>query len=153
MWHPTHESILASCSGDQSCKIWDLRSGQNVKKIHAHNNEVLTLDFNKYENFIATGSTDNFIKVFVSLAYSPNPFPGSPSICRLALNDAIRPPTSSQEDQVFTLPRKHPRQHKLVSHLLSLTQTTTATCLSKFGISRLRERLLNSSTIQSSSRV
>lgn len=66
VWHPTHESIFASCSGDQTCRVWDLRSGKDVKKIHAHNNDILSLDFNKYENFIATASTDNLIKIFVS---------------------------------------------------------------------------------------
>jgi WD40 repeat protein len=35
-----------------------------VKKIHAHSNEVLSFDFNKYENFIATSSTDNTIKLW-----------------------------------------------------------------------------------------
>lgn len=64
IWHPTHESIFASCSGDQMCRVWDLRSGKDVKKIHAHTGEILALDFNKYENFIATCGTDNMIKVF-----------------------------------------------------------------------------------------
>ena len=64
MWHPTHESIFGSCSGDQTCRVWDLRSGKNVKKIHAHNAEVLSMDFNKYENFVATSGTDNMIKVW-----------------------------------------------------------------------------------------
>jgi peroxin-7 len=64
LWHSTHQSIFGSCSGDQTARIWDLRSGKNVKKIHAHNNEVLSMDFNKYENFIATGSTDNTVKVW-----------------------------------------------------------------------------------------
>jgi len=41
-----------------------MRSGKDVKKIHAHNNDVLSIDFNKYENFIATASTDNLIKIF-----------------------------------------------------------------------------------------
>ena len=45
-------------------RIWDLRSGKDVKRIHAHFNEVLCMDFNKYENFVATGSTDNTIKVW-----------------------------------------------------------------------------------------
>jgi len=35
-----------------------------VKKINAHGNDVLSIDFNKYENFIATSSTDNLIKIF-----------------------------------------------------------------------------------------
>ena len=25
IWHPTHESILGSCSGDQTMRVWDLR--------------------------------------------------------------------------------------------------------------------------------
>lgn len=64
LWHPTHQSIFGTCSGDQMARIWDLRSGQAVKKIHAHQNEILSMDFNKYENFIATGSTDNSLKVW-----------------------------------------------------------------------------------------
>lgn len=63
-WHPTHESIIASCSGDETFRIWDLRVGKDVKAVKAHNNEILTLDFNKYENYIATGSTDSSIKIW-----------------------------------------------------------------------------------------
>ena len=45
-------------------RIWDLRSGKDVKRIRAHTNEILSMDFNKYENFVATCSTDNTIKVW-----------------------------------------------------------------------------------------
>lgn len=45
-------------------RIWDVRTGKDVKRIHAHNNEVLSCDFNKYENFIATSSTDGTIKLW-----------------------------------------------------------------------------------------
>ena len=69
VWHPTHESIFGSCAADQMCRIWDLRTGKDVKKIHAHTNDILSIDFNKYENFIATASTDNLIKIFVSQLY------------------------------------------------------------------------------------
>uniref|UniRef100_A0A7S3NFZ7 Peroxin-7 n=1 Tax=Euplotes harpa TaxID=151035 RepID=A0A7S3NFZ7_9SPIT len=64
VWHPTHESIVASCSGDETFRIWDLRTGSDVKAVKAHDNEILTLDFNKYENYIATGSTDTTIKIW-----------------------------------------------------------------------------------------
>lgn len=64
VWHPTHESIFGSCSGDSTVRVWDIRSGKDVKRIHAHQNEVLSCDFNKYENFIATSSTDNTIKLW-----------------------------------------------------------------------------------------
>lgn len=45
-------------------RIWDTRTGKDVKRIHAHLNEILSCDFNKYENFIATSSTDNTIKLW-----------------------------------------------------------------------------------------
>jgi peroxin-7 len=45
-------------------RIWDTRTGKDVKRIHAHMNEVLSCDFNKYENFIATSSTDSSIKLW-----------------------------------------------------------------------------------------
>ena len=64
VWHPTHQDILASCSGDETCRVWDLRNGKEVKSIKAHDNEILCLDFNKYENYVATGSTDSEIKVW-----------------------------------------------------------------------------------------
>lgn len=72
-WHPTHESIFGSCSGDQTCRVWDLRTGKDVKRIHAHSNEVLSFDFNKYENFVATASTDNLIKLFDLRSTTDNP--------------------------------------------------------------------------------
>ena len=73
MWHPTHESIFGSCSGDQTVRVWDLRQGRDVKRIHAHHNEVLSMDFNKYENFIATASSDNTIKVWDLRATTESP--------------------------------------------------------------------------------
>lgn len=45
-------------------RVWDKRTMQPVKKIFAHSNDVLSIDFNKYENFLATSSTDNLIKIF-----------------------------------------------------------------------------------------
>lgn len=36
IWHPTHESIFGSCSGDQTLRVWDIRTGKDVKRIHAH---------------------------------------------------------------------------------------------------------------------
>ena len=73
IWHPTHESILGSCSGDQTMRIWDLRQGKDVKRIHAHSNEVLSMDFNKYENLVATCSTDFTIKVWDLRSTSEQP--------------------------------------------------------------------------------
>lgn len=44
-----------------------------MKRIHAHTNEVLSMDFNKYENFVATASTDNTIKVWDLRATTDSP--------------------------------------------------------------------------------
>ena len=46
-------------------RIWDNRTGKDVKRIHAHTNEVLSCDFNKYENFIASSSSDGTVKLWV----------------------------------------------------------------------------------------
>jgi peroxin-7 len=73
IWHPTHDSIFGSCSGDQTCRVWDLRSGKDVKRIHAHQNEILSMDFNKYENFVATAGSDNMIKLWDLRATSDMP--------------------------------------------------------------------------------
>jgi peroxin-7 len=67
IWHPTHQSILGSCCSDKQVRVWDLRQMKAVKNIAAHSHDVLSIDFNKYENFIATSSTDNLIKLFVSI--------------------------------------------------------------------------------------
>lgn len=57
-WHPTIDGVFASCSADNTFKIWDLKTGQVVKSIKAHNGHVMSCDFNKYENVIATGGSD-----------------------------------------------------------------------------------------------
>ena len=42
--------------------IFELKN--NVKSVKAHENEILSIDFNKYENIVATGSTDSSIKIW-----------------------------------------------------------------------------------------
>ena len=46
-------------------RVWDVRTGKDVKVIKAHSNEILSFDFNKYDNLIASGSTDNTIRIWV----------------------------------------------------------------------------------------
>ncbi len=55
---------MATCGVDGTCRIWDIKSQKNVLAIPAHSNETLCCDFNKYDDVIVTGSTDNTIKVW-----------------------------------------------------------------------------------------
>ena len=55
---------MATCGLDGTCRLWDVKTQKNVLAIAAHSNEVLACDFNKYDEIIATGSTDNTIKLW-----------------------------------------------------------------------------------------
>jgi len=45
-------------------QIWDIKSPRPVQKIRAHDNEVLSIDWNKYKPYmIATGSVDTSVRV------------------------------------------------------------------------------------------
>jgi peroxin-7 len=65
IFSPRSAELFASCSGDQTVKIWDVRQPHSVNTFRAHNNEVLALDWNKYyPDQIVTGSADSLIKVW-----------------------------------------------------------------------------------------
>ncbi|KAI8823995.1 WD40-repeat-containing domain protein [Fimicolochytrium jonesii] len=63
---PHTPTTLASVSGDQTLKLWDTRSPhKSTHTIHAHNAEILALDWNKYiPNTLVTGSVDRCCKVW-----------------------------------------------------------------------------------------
>jgi peroxin-7 len=63
-WHPTMANILASTSADQTVKMWDIKSGKAIKTIASHSAEMMNMDFNKYENSIATALADGTILIF-----------------------------------------------------------------------------------------
>ena len=70
-WHPSMPNVFASCSGDTTLKIWDTKMGKSIlilgksiKTVKAHPSEVLSCDFNKYENIIATSGSDGTINIF-----------------------------------------------------------------------------------------
>mmetsp|Transcript_23520 Transcript_23520/g.27250 ORF Transcript_23520/g.27250 Transcript_23520/m.27250 type:complete len:326 (+) Transcript_23520:39-1016(+) len=64
IWHPVNESMFASCAVDGLLKIWDIRTNGPPVKHQAHMAEILSIDFNKYEEQIATASIDNSIKIW-----------------------------------------------------------------------------------------
>lgn len=72
VWSAQSTSLVASCSGDGSLRIWDLlvpsssAASAAVCRIPAHANEVIALDWNKYDaNALVSGSVDGSIKIWV----------------------------------------------------------------------------------------
>ena len=64
-WHPTINSVFASCSADRTVKLWDNRTGGKViKTIDGHRAEVMHCDFNKYENILCASGADGSILVY-----------------------------------------------------------------------------------------
>ena len=84
VYSPHFPTLFASASGDHTLKVWDLRGmcrtwatlrgvltpvfrveQQSVLTIKAHNFEILTCDWNKYnENILVSGSVDKSIKIW-----------------------------------------------------------------------------------------
>jgi len=66
IWSPSRPSCLASVAGDAMLHITDMNAGEApVTSIQAHQHEILTVDWNKYNEFmVVTGSVDKTIRVF-----------------------------------------------------------------------------------------
>lgn len=63
VWSPWTPGCFASVSGDKTVRIWDKRTAYPQINISAHVSEVLTCDWNKYDqNMIFSGSVDCLIK-------------------------------------------------------------------------------------------
>ncbi|KAK4737982.1 hypothetical protein R3W88_001679 [Solanum pinnatisectum] len=58
-WNSRHADIFASASGDCTTRIWDVREPSSTVILPAHKFEILTCDWNKYDDcIIATTSID-----------------------------------------------------------------------------------------------
>ena len=54
---------LVSCSGDESIRVWDLTTGNCLKVLHGHKDNVYSIKLNRFGQLIS-GSHDKSIKIW-----------------------------------------------------------------------------------------
>lgn len=63
---------VATGSGDNTCKVWDLRQRKCIYTIPAHQNLVTGVKFEpNHGNFLLTGAYDNTAKIWTHPGWSP----------------------------------------------------------------------------------
>ena len=63
-WHPVHEQLLATSSGDSSIRIWDLKQKKTIQYYAAHDSPVNCIDFHSTGNYLLSSSSDEKCKIF-----------------------------------------------------------------------------------------
>ena len=66
-WSPVEETVFASCSADQSVRIWDTRSrgGARLTVAAAHSADVNVISWNADPSFLlASGGDEGALKVW-----------------------------------------------------------------------------------------
>ena len=64
-WSPTSPTVFATCASDGFLKTFDTRTPQPVHVNRASGEEVLSCDWNKYDdNVLATGGKDKSIRIW-----------------------------------------------------------------------------------------
>lgn len=53
---------FASCGEDRTCYVWDVASGQTIRRIQAHNHKINAVEFNDDATVLITASYDQTVK-------------------------------------------------------------------------------------------
>ncbi|KAM9723497.1 glutamate-rich WD repeat-containing protein 1 [Menidia menidia] len=65
-WSPTEATVFASCSVDQSIRVWDIRAPPNsmLSADDAHASDINVISWNRSEPFLLSGGDDGLLKVW-----------------------------------------------------------------------------------------
>jgi ribosome assembly protein RRB1 len=65
-WSPTEDTVFASCSADQTVKIWDTRAPKRpCLSLHAHQSDVNVISWNRIVSYLlASGSDEGVFSVW-----------------------------------------------------------------------------------------
>jgi WD40 repeat protein len=89
--HPT-QPFLATCSADQTVRLWNLDNGAAVRTMSGHTDWVYTVAFSLDGNFIASGSWNGEVKVWKTADGSLiKSFNASPGLATLANSASTSP--------------------------------------------------------------
>ncbi|KAL5484641.1 hypothetical protein EMCRGX_G021171 [Ephydatia muelleri] len=66
-WSPNEPSVLASCSVDQTIRVWDCRANPSkacMLTTHAHDTDVNVISWNRSEPLLVSGADDGTLKIW-----------------------------------------------------------------------------------------